>query len=290
MKGQIIKSVNYFIMVGFLLFSIILTSDQCRAQDGAYCIGPEDILSLSIIAGGKTQYEGDLTVSPAGMINVIFIGQIKIKGLTTNEIAERIREPLIQDYFVKPQVNVSVKEYHSLHYYISGAVANPGLYKSTSKSSLLQLIATAGGMVMERGNVAYILRSSDKKTKEPIKVDLTELLDKGNITYNILLQSGDEVYIPQEKSLDVTISNVYVGGEVKNPGVYPFQAGMTALNACIMAGGFDKFAAPNRAKIIRKDGDEKKIIKLNLDDVKKGKSEDVELKPGDMINIPETWL
>jgi polysaccharide export outer membrane protein len=65
---------------------------------------------------------------------------------------------------------------------------------------------------------------------------------------------------------------------------------MTAMNACIMAGGFDTFAAPNRTRIIRKKEDGVEIIKINLDDVTKGKIQDIELKPGDRIHVPETWL
>jgi polysaccharide export outer membrane protein len=65
---------------------------------------------------------------------------------------------------------------------------------------------------------------------------------------------------------------------------------MTALNACIMAGGFNEFAAPNRTKIIRQEKDRQIIIKINLNDVKKGKIPDTEMKPGDRIHIPETWL
>jgi len=62
------------------------------------------------------------------------------------------------------------------------------------------------------------------------------------------------------------------------------------MNACIMAGGFDKFAAPNRTKIIRKNKENQEIIKINLDQVREGKIPDIELKPGDRIFVPETWL
>ena len=78
---------------------------------------------------------------------------------------------------------------------------------------------------------------------------------------------------------------MWISEKVLNAG-----AGMTALNACIMAGGFDTFAAPNRAKVIRKSGDKAEVIKINLKNVKAGKTPDVRLQPGDRIHIPETWL
>jgi polysaccharide export outer membrane protein len=83
---------------------------------------------------------------------------------------------------------------------------------------------------------------------------------------------------------------VYVQGKVKEPGVFDYQPGMTALAACIMAGGFDKFAAPNRTKVVRKTQNGRETIKLNLEKVISGESSDLPLRPGDRIHIPESWL
>ena len=65
---------------------------------------------------------------------------------------------------------------------------------------------------------------------------------------------------------------------------------MTALSACLLAGGFTKFAAANRTRIVRQDGDQQKVIKIDLEDVIEGKIPDVKIFPGDRIHIPETWL
>ncbi len=297
---KIIKTA--FIIPFLFQVFLYLLPDLSVAQTKAYRIGPRDILTLTIYAGGEEQQEVDLTVSARGMINAPFIGSVKAEGLTIPQLEELITEPLTRDYFVNPEVNISIKEYHSLQYYISGAVKEPGLYEMTSIASLMELIAKAGGVLPERGNVAYILRESTEQIvegqeienllshKDPIKVDLKGLLDKGHMSLNLILQSGDVVYIPLQKALDLAESKIYVEGEVKKPGIYNYQPGLTALNACIMAGGFGKFAAPNRTRIIRKQGDKQEIIKINLNDVKEGKIPDIELKPGDRIHVPETWL
>ena len=126
--------------------------------------------------------------------------------------------------------------------------------------------------------------------REPLKVDLQSLLDQGKMHHNVTLKSGDVVYIPLQTALNLGESKVYVEGEVKEPGMYDYRPGLTAMNACIMAGGFDKFAAPNRTRIIREDDEEKTIIKININDVKKGEVRDIELKPGDRIHVPESWF
>ena len=292
--------------ISILLFLFCVLSaalpDSCLAQQKTYRIGARDILSLTIYAGGEQQYAGDLSVADDGTINVPFIGTIKADGLTLPQLEDRISKPLSKDYFVAPQVMISIKEYHSLQYYISGAVKTPGLYEMTSEPSLLELIAKAGGMLPERGNVAYILRGSTKEIKKggdikdilthvkPKKIDLKKLLDQGDMSENVTLNSGDVVYIPLEKTLNLAESKIYVDGEVKKPGVYDYQPGMTAMSACIIAGGFDRFAAPNRTRIIRKEGKKQVVIEIDLDKVKRGTAPDVELKPGDRVHVPETWL
>ncbi len=285
-----------------LIVSVLLFPGISAAQEADYHIGPRDVLTLTIYAGGEKQQQVDLTVSPGGTINVPLLGNVKAAGLTPGNLEKNIYDPLARDYFVDPQVTLNIKEYHSLRYYISGAVRNPGLYEMTTRTTLMELIAKAGGVTGERGNVAYVLRGADAKgernlkaddlagASEPLKVDLQNLLDKGDMSRNLLLQTGDVVYIPLERSLDLAQSKIYVEGEVNKPGVYAFQPGLKALNACIMAGGFTKYAAANRARIVRKQGDSQKIININLEDVKKGIIPDVKLEPGDLIHIPETWL
>lgn len=289
----------------FFQISLFISPLPCGAQSKAYRIGPNDVLNLTIYAGGEKQFDENLTVSGLGTIAAPFIGDIKVQGLTPTELESKIKVPLAKDFFVDPRVDIHIVGYHSLHYYISGAVQQPGLYEVSAQITLMELIAKAGGVLSDRGNLAYIMRDASPKDvkeldeggidsllfqTEPIKVDLQRLLDRGDMGANVLLKAGDMVYIPLMKSLDVGLSQIYVEGEVETPGSYDFRPGMTAMNACIMAGGFGTFAAPNRTRIIRKKGDKVEVIKINLNKVRDGDIPDVQLQPGDRIHVPETWL
>lgn len=293
--------------VGILSFLMLLGiglhgQTQAYAENKAYRLGARDVIDLKIYAGGDTQQEVTLTVSGEGAVNVPFIGFIHVEGKTISEVEEAITRILSRDFFVDPVVVVHISEYHSLRYFISGAIQEPGLYEMTSETTLLELIAKAGGVSPNRGNAAYILRDATEQmsrggkaedlltNKEPYVVDLVGLLDKGDMRHNLLLQPGDVVYIPLQKERHVAESNIYVEGRVKNPGMYIYQPGLTALNACLMAGGFTKYAAPNRTRIIRKENDKKLVIKIDLNDVKMGEISDIELQPGDLIHVPDSWL
>lgn len=88
-------------------------------------------------------------------------------------------------------------------------------------------------------------------------------------------------------------SQVTVVGQVKDPKAIPFREGMTVMDAVLQTGGLTDFAAGNRAKLIRKDAHGKQQeIKVHLEDLlKKGKlSENLTVKPGDVLLIPESFF
>ena len=289
-----LKRFGVLICTVFLFISLL--AGPVSAQEQEYRIGLRDVIGVNVFAGGEEQISEDVTVAADGMITLPLLGAVPADGLTLNELKKNSVEPLALKYFVAPQVTVAVKEYHSLTFYISGSVDKPGHYELDKEPTMLELIAKAGGMVPEGGHTAYIMREShdpqaEKGPVKPIVLDLKPLLDHGDMTNNLQLVTGDVIHIPMESDLDQTSNSIFVEGEVKKPGVYPFQQGLTALSACILAGGFNDFAAPNRARIIRGRGtDQEEVIAINLDAVKKGKAKDVQLTAGDLVHVPDSWL
>jgi len=87
-----------------------------------------------------------------------------------------------------------------------------------------------------------------------------------------------------------TYSQVKVVGQAVSPKAVPYRSGMTVLDLVIEVGGLSQFAAGNRAKIVRVEGQSTREIHVRLNDLlNKGKiSENVPLRPGDILVIPET--
>lgn len=85
------------------------------------------------------------------------------------------------------------------------------------------------------------------------------------------------------------LSRVRVVGAVRTPRSIPYRQGMTALDAILEAGGINDFAAPDRTKVHRRSESKTQIIPIKLGNIlSSGKLEsNVELRPGDVITVPE---
>lgn len=85
------------------------------------------------------------------------------------------------------------------------------------------------------------------------------------------------------------LSRVRVVGAVRTPRSITYRQGMTALDAILEAGGINDFAAPDRTKVHRRSQTKTEIIPVKLGNIlSSGKLEsNVELRPGDVITVPE---
>jgi len=86
-------------------------------------------------------------------------------------------------------------------------------------------------------------------------------------------------------------SHVTVIGQVAKPQTVPYKEGMTLMDVVLTVGGLTDFAAGNRAKLVRKGQDGKDVtIKVHLQDLlrKGAMSENIAMRPGDVLIVPES--
>jgi polysaccharide biosynthesis/export protein len=101
-----------------------------------------------------------------------------------------------------------------------------------------------------------------------------------------MVKHEDTIVIPAGGELQ---NAVYIMGEVLKPGVYSQPEALSLLKLVSLAGGFTKYAAPSRATLVRRDGDKKVLIKVDLKDIMNDpqQNEDLALRPGDVLIVPE---
>jgi polysaccharide export outer membrane protein len=86
---------------------------------------------------------------------------------------------------------------------------------------------------------------------------------------------------------------IFILGEVVKPGSYdiPPDRALTVVEAIALAGGFTKYASPNRTRVVRRSatGTDVESMVIPVASVTKGdKSKDVALNPDDVVYVPET--
>jgi polysaccharide export outer membrane protein len=84
---------------------------------------------------------------------------------------------------------------------------------------------------------------------------------------------------------------IRVVGEAAKPQALPYRQGMTVLDVMIVVGGLTDFADGNKASIMRtSEGGQQYNVRLR-DLVKRGDiSANVDVKPGDILLVPQSWF
>lgn len=271
-------------------------------KEEVYLIGRDDVLDITVWQ--SPDLTKSVLVRSDGTFDYPLLGSLPAAGLTTASLEKTIREKLAQGYVKSPQVSVSVKEYNSKKILVFGQVAKPGLYKLKGPIPLLELLFMVGGAGSDAKRMSVIRPSQASvdtnpalplpvsKKEEPansasaIEIDLISLLSKGDLTQNIMIQPGDTIYVSSGTGL-----RYYVLGQVGKPGPYEWIQDVTVLEAIKLAEGVTERGAPNRIKVRKVYHGQKQEIKINLTDIIKGKKkDDVIIKPGDTIIVPESWI
>lgn len=88
------------------------------------------------------------------------------------------------------------------------------------------------------------------------------------------------------------LSQVQVIGQVTRPSGVPYRAGLRVLDALLAVEGLSEFAAPNRAMLIRTENGKETKTRIRVGDLLDSGDLDQNLllKPGDVIVIPQTWF
>src|SRR5262249_22307123 len=103
---------------------------------------------------------------------------------------------------------------------------------------------------------------------EVLRVNLREI-QAGRLDKNLALKANDTVFVPEA-------TRIYVTGEVRNPGAFPFRSDLTVRQAIGLAGGFTEDASKGGAKIVREVNGGTDTLKVKLED---------RMQPGDTIVV-----
>jgi len=157
-----------------------------------YRISPEDVLQISVWKNEAMSLT--VPVRPDGMISLPLLNDVPAAGRTPMELKDLLTKRL-SEYMPGPEVSVIVREVRGPKVSVVGEVAHPGRYELKSRTTVLDLLAQAGGFTAfaARSRIV-ILRAGDKRL-ERISFNYNKAFSDGE-AQNIELRPGDIVLVP----------------------------------------------------------------------------------------------
>jgi len=263
-------------ILGLLSFALLIVPvAPAAAVDGAYVIGPEDVVEVQV--WDNKDLNQTVFVRPDGKTSLPLIGEIQAGGRTVQQFQDELVKHYSKTVKV-PSVTVIIREIKSRPVYFVGGFAKPGPFQLTRNDmTLLEATAINGGMApnadAEKG---FLLRGGKK-----IPIDFQKL-QKGDVSQNLKLEPFDSIVIPSAEL-------VYVQGEVRAPGALKYTTDLTLSKAMALVGGTTPMAAPGRVELLRSEGQKKVRMKLDLDKILRSPEDnpDIKLRPDDVVFVPQ---
>jgi len=259
-----------------------------------YLLGPDDQLEIS---GPELNEFGNkpVRIDSDGNIQAPLVGRIRVAGLTVQQVEGQLNKAL-KKYIRDPQVVVNVAEVRSQPVSVLGAVNTPGVHQIQGHKTLLEMLASAGGIQQDAGYSVRITRQVDwgciplpGATLDPTgqfsmaELNLKEIMEAKDPAENIQILPHDVISVPKAEM-------VYVIGEVRRSGGFVLGEHQTisVLQALSLAEGLNGGADARHAKILRlrREADQREELPVDIKELFKGKKQDVSMQADDILFVP----
>lgn len=271
------------------------TSPKCDDKvRSTYELGPDDQLEIS---GPELAELGNkpVRIDSDGDVQAPLVGRIHVAGLTVQQVEQELNKALSK-YIREPQVVLSMSEVRSQPVSVLGAVNTPGVHQVQGHKTLLEMLASAGGVRPDAGYSVRITRllewgciplpgaTLDPTGKFSIaELNLKKIMEAKDPAENIQILPHDVISVPKAEM-------VYVIGEVRRSGGFVLgeHQSISVLEALSLAEGLNATADTRHAKILRlrREADQREELAVDVKSLLSGKKQDVSLQAEDILFIP----
>ena len=189
-----------------ILALMLLFTSGVNAASDEYILRPSDVLSINVFGHPELSFPApgnpdSITIRSDGKFSFPLVGEVEAGGLSPRELTVLLSD-LLGRYYVNPAITVNVQRFSTERVYVLGEVNAPGLYELDKSRNLLDAIGAAKGWTQDAAKTKVFIIHKDQKS-DPIRVNLMELLNKGDVSKNLRLQEGDIVYLTQNHRIDI---------------------------------------------------------------------------------------
>ena len=171
--------------------------------NSSYKIGPLDVLDVQVF--NVPDLTKTVQVAGDGSINYPLVGEVAAAGKTAKQLESDLAQKLGAKYLRSPQVTVFIREYNSQRVTLEGSVKTSGVYPLKGKTTLMQVIATAGGVDSSISSGDIVIFRTVDGTRSAARFDVDALLQ--GKTDDPELEPGD-VIVADTSATKVALHNV----------------------------------------------------------------------------------
>lgn len=213
-----------------------------------YIVGPGDQLVVQLF--GSQNRTLRLTVGRDGRINFPELGPINVGGRSFVQVVADLEQRVAQQ-MIGVRASVAMGDTRSIRVFVMGEANRPGSYTVSGLGTITSALYAAGG-IKPFGS----LRDVQLKRNGAVirRLDLYNLLLKGDTTDDAKLLPGDVIFIPP------AAATVAVDGEVRRPAIYELRGDTTVAEIIRLAGGLTPEADPSRVALVRVNDQLQRIV------------------------------
>lgn len=222
-------------------------------MDASYVLDFGDAITLQLV--GQQQSIDELQIQRDGSINLPNLGKVQLSGLSLEEASKLIKAK-VESAYIGVDAFITLSNVRDIQILVTGNAEQPGVYTVNGNTSFLQAIAIAGGPSDFGSLREFVLKRNNETIS---KIDLYDVIIKGDISTNERLRSGDVIHISPVNNL------VNITGGVKRPDNYELLKDETFDDLLFFANGIkNNFDSNNVRHISFKDGAAlERPVKLN---------------------------
>ena len=241
-------------------------------------LGAGDLLAVHLY--GSLDYAPVARVSVDGSIQIPLIGTVQVAGLSLHEAERQIAQRLVAaGMYRNPQVTIQITESPNQNATVTGELH--GVVPVIGQRRLFDVLAASGGLTPTSSHLITIQRPG---VDQPIVVDLG--------TDPAQSEKANVPIFPRDTVVVARTGVVYVLGAFKTQGAIPLQQNspLTLMQVAALSGGPGFEGKTADLRLIRTVGVERKVVRVDIKRVMKGKDPDPVLQTDDIVFLPsEAW-
>jgi len=236
-----------------------------------YIVGPGDELDVQLY--GTKNASLKLIVARDGHVSLPELGPVNVAGLTFPN-AQALLQSRIEREIVGVHANVTMADIRSIRVFVLGDAKEPGSYTISGLGTITSALFAAGG-VRQIGS----LRKIELKRRGALvrRLDLYDMLIRGNTTDDAKLLPGDVIFIPP---IGPTVT---VDGEVHRPAIYEIRNEKSVADVVQLAGGLTPEADTSKVALTRIDAALHRVV-LQVD-LSEGAVRTEQVRNGDTLRV-----